>query len=248
MAISKDTTLGGNAREFPDTPWTAIRSARDGTAATRRASLERLIGAYWKPAYIHLRRTWRLSVEDAKDAVQDFFARLLEHEFPRAVDAECRSFRAYLRTALKNYMTDVWRARRAQKRMPAGGFSALDVEAVEPLVADPDAPAPDEAFDREWRRTVLETACGRLAAALEREGRRRHRGIFRLFVGAIAEGDSPATYAAMAKELGISESDVRNGLHQVRGELRREVRRVVRESVDSNEDVEREMNELLSGG
>ena len=69
---------------FPDTRWTLVLASRQGGEA-RRIALETLLGAYWRPLYLFARRKG-LSAEAAEDAVQGFFLKLLELDFPDRLD------------------------------------------------------------------------------------------------------------------------------------------------------------------
>ena len=98
----EETAIGGPAREFPPTRWTLIASSRE-SAEARRAAMEELLRAYWKPLYTYARRKG-LTIEAAKDAIQDFFARLLERDFLSALDPGKGPLRAYLKTSLANHL------------------------------------------------------------------------------------------------------------------------------------------------
>src|SRR5579862_3141306 len=97
-SMRDETTIGGEAMEFPATRWTLIQSSRENDAA-RREALDVLLSTYWKPLYFYVRRKGT-SVEAAKDAVQGFFAHLLEQDFLSRPDPTKGKFRSYLRTAI----------------------------------------------------------------------------------------------------------------------------------------------------
>jgi RNA polymerase sigma-70 factor (ECF subfamily) len=71
---------------FPTTRWTLILSARQ-SPEMRRAALEELLGRYWKPLYLFARYKG-VGIDDAQDAVQGFFAHLLERDFLARLDPE----------------------------------------------------------------------------------------------------------------------------------------------------------------
>ena len=72
-----ETRMGGDGSGFGDTLWSVVLRAQDPAAPDRRAALERLIRAYWKPVYFFVRRRGH-DVETAKDYTQGFFAAFLE--------------------------------------------------------------------------------------------------------------------------------------------------------------------------
>ena len=70
--------------------------------------------------------------EDAEDLVQEFFARLLQKEFLRAVEPERGRFRTFLVMALKRMMANEWDRANAQKR--GGREKALPPQLATPLL------------------------------------------------------------------------------------------------------------------
>src|SRR5262245_7703293 len=101
---SPGTDLGGTSPAFRTTMWSDIVAAGDPGNPGARENLDRLIRTYWKPAFAYLQASWRLSVEDAKDCTQAFFARLLERDSWASISRDKGSFRSYLKGALKYFM------------------------------------------------------------------------------------------------------------------------------------------------
>src|SRR5688500_2624331 len=67
--------------EFPTTRLSALLGLREGEAPDRRRAWDALLGAYWKPAYKHVRVRSQKGRDDAEDLVQAFFARAFEKDF-----------------------------------------------------------------------------------------------------------------------------------------------------------------------
>ncbi len=241
-----ETMLGGGDTQFPPTQWSMIMRAKDFGAPENRDQLQELLRRYWKPVYAALRRFHGLTIEDAKDVTQDFFATMLEREFLKNVTGTKGTFRSFLKAALKNFMTDTVRRKLAQKRGGGRAEAALDVARVESLLPDPKTINPEDVFDREWRRTVLELAGVRLGEALRVTGKARQEAVFRLYLDSQLRDGADLTYEEMAKRLGASVSDVRNDLHQVRAQFQREVMNVLRESAASEEDLQDEVRSLFA--
>src|SRR4029453_14377044 len=65
-----------HARDFRTTHWSVVVCARDDQSGAR-AALEKLCRTYWSPLYAFVRRSG-MSLHDAQDLPQEFFARLLE--------------------------------------------------------------------------------------------------------------------------------------------------------------------------
>src|SRR5262245_10379570 len=124
---------------FPDTRWTLVLATRQGGEA-RRSALETLLSAYWRPLYLFARRKG-LTSEAAEDAVQGFFLKLLEHDFPDRLDPARGRLRSYLLTGLERHLVNLHEHDAAQKRGGGARLLSLDV-----LSAERDLPgAPDAA-------------------------------------------------------------------------------------------------------
>ena len=112
----KETETGGSEVRFRPTAWTVVRGAQAGS----RDAWERLIEAYWKPAYFFVRRRGH-DVESAKDLVQGFFATALEKDYLESVSADKGRFRTWLLAALSHFLSNARDRARALKR--GGGAS-----------------------------------------------------------------------------------------------------------------------------
>ncbi len=244
-----DTSIGGPARNFPSTHWSAILAAADRTSPDCRASLDALLRAYWKPVYAYVRTAWGRSVDDAKDLTQSFFARLLDRDGFARLDPELGNFRGYLKRALRNFMIDAHRAESSRRPADAQVFSfdALpeDLSSIGP--AAPDEP-PERAYDREWFRALLEQAIDALREKLDADGKRLYFEAFRAYCiePAVTDGPPP-TYKSIAQRLGLQEWDVQNYLAFARDALRGILRDRIRAYVAGDDDVDRELQEALKG-
>lgn len=237
-----DTDIGGASRRFRTTIWSDVLAAGDPTHPDSRRGVENLIRAYWKPVYACLRAGWKASREDAKDYTQAFFARLIEKETWSRIQQERGSFRSYLRTALKHFMIN---AREAESvRRPANALFSLDAtpEEFDRLSPPDDGTGPEEVYEREWVRCVVDAAVADLKSALDAEGRAAHFEVFRM---ACLEGGEAPSYEEVATRLGLSHSDVRHGLARCRSELRRLVRDRARGYVATEEEADRELKEAF---
>ena len=231
----EETAIGGPAREFPRTRWTLIASSRE-SAEGRRAAMEELLRVYWKPLYTYARRKG-LNIEAAKDAIQDFFARLLERDFLAALDPGKGPLRAYLKTSLSNFLVNQHESAVAEKRGGGRVAVALDFDVAErDLERVPDAP--DAAFDREWAVGVMERSTERLRREFEGGDR---KGPFELVLRFLGFGEAPS-YAEAAKGAGMSVVQLKAFLHRARTRFRELVREEV---ADTAGDPDAELGELL---
>jgi RNA polymerase sigma-70 factor (ECF subfamily) len=236
--MADETSTGGDARAFPRTRWTLILSARASPEA-RRAALEDLLAAYWKPLYFYARRKGR-SIEAAKDAVQGFFAQLLEKDFLERLDPQKGRLRAYLRMALDNFLRNEHESASALKRGGAARTVPLDVDVAERgLAAAPQDP--DAAFDGGWARAVMERAGARLRREFE-SGKRR--GPFEMAMRFFGGGDPPS-YEDAAKECGMTAVQFKAFLHRARERFRTLVREEVMQTVKDRGEADGEIRELL---
>lgn len=244
---SPETALGGAGRAFPTTLWSEVRAAADPSVPEYRERLNRLLHSYWRPVYVFIRTAWRKPVEDAKDLTQAFFAHLLERDFLSRCRPERGSFRAYLKQALRFFLTDADRAA-AARRSATPSFS-LDAAPDELERLGPAAPeeTPERAYDREWFRGLLDSAIGALRETLAMEGKGLYFDVFRTYVLDPQQGAPPPTYHETARRLDVSEVDVRNYLTRCRRTLREILRARILEYVESESEAERELAVFLKG-
>jgi DNA-directed RNA polymerase specialized sigma24 family protein len=199
--------------------------------------LDELCATRWQPLYVHLRKQG-LTRERAEDVVQGFLVHLLERDFLARLDPGRGRLRAYLKTALTHYQTNLHEHESAQKR--GGGARALAFEDVEALVpAAPDDPA--AAFDREWALALFEGALAELEAELASGARRGPvavvRQLFRM-------GEAPA-YDALAAEHGMSVPQLKSFVHRARGRFRELLLARVADTVQTPAEAEAELGDLL---
>ncbi len=92
-----ETDIAASRTSFATTLWTQVVRAADPSSPARREALEALFAAYWRPLYAFARRRGA-SVEDAKDSVQGFLARVLEKDWLAAACARSCSRRPLRRS------------------------------------------------------------------------------------------------------------------------------------------------------
>lgn len=228
------------AAAFQPTLWTVVLRAKDPAAPDRRDALERLFGIYWKPLYVLLRREH--GPEAAQDLVQGFFATFLEKDYLKSVDRAKGSFRAFLRAALRHYVADDRDRERAQKRGGGRAPLSLDFARAETEIARTPEEPPERAFERQWAQEVLKRAL----QALRAEFRDRPAEFEALHLYLAAGGRGGLTHAELARKLGMSEFDVNNRVHRLRGRYRQLILEEVRAYTESPEEVEGELRDLFA--
>jgi RNA polymerase sigma factor (sigma-70 family) len=230
-------------REFPETRWSQLLQIRDPGQPGYAERLEDLVRRYWTPAYHYLRAIRPGPAEDAEDRAQQFFAMLLTRGSLEQLSPERGSFRSFLKTALRRWAVSADRHDAA--RSPKDGaklFRFDEAEALWQKVEDRKL-GPEDAFDREWARSLLAESMARLEKELGAQG----KGLtFKLFREYCVDDAEPVSYADLAKKHGLSEDDVRNGLRAVRQRGRDLLREMLRDTLLPGEDVEQELRLLLS--
>lgn len=227
----------GNA-EFPTTRWTLILAGRETTTA-RRELLAALLGDYWRPLYVYLRRRG-LGAAEAEDAVQSFAVRLLETDPLARLDPSRGRLRAYLKTALQHHVQNLHAQELAQRRGGGAKVVPLDGELAERLTSAAPEGA-DEAFQRAWAASVFERA---LQALREEYARDQRRGPFAL-LESYFHGQAVDSYAELAQEHQMSVPQLKSFLHRARTRFRELVRGQVADTVANPDEVDQEMQELL---
>lgn len=240
-----DAPESGARGSFPTTHWSVVINAGAGSESQALAALETLCRQYWYPLYVFARRRGR-SHHEAEDCTQEFLARLLAGEGIARARPERGRFRAFLVTALRNFLANEWQAAQAAKR--GGGLAALslDFETAEGRFArEPADPGltPEQAFDRSWAFDLIEGTLAELGAEYEKSG----RGALFAALAPLVWGDGPAeVLAARAAQLGLSLPNATGALHRLRRRLGDRLRDRVAETVSASADVDAELRHLIA--
>lgn len=245
-----DETRNGRAEQgFPATRVSAVVRSASADPDLRRAGLEQLLGAYWKPVYKYVRLRWHAAAEDAEDLTQGFFTGAMDRGFFGRFDPARGRFRTFLRTALDGYVQN---ERTAASRLKRGGsvlHLSLDFSAAEEELGKSEVPAGEDlerVFHREWVRELFGAALERLSSALLARGKAADLELFRRYD--LEGADAQLSYATLAAELGCTVSQVANRLAAVRAEFRRLVRARLSEITASEEEARLEARELFGRG
>jgi RNA polymerase sigma factor (sigma-70 family) len=233
---------------FPATRYSVVRGAASPDAAIRGRAFSSLVEAYWKPVYKYVRLKWQASPDEAEDLTQGFFARAFEKEFFRPYDPARARFRTFLRTCLDGFIAN---ERKAAGRLKRGGSAhvvPLDFETAEGELRQHDVAVPadmDEYFEREWARSVLSLAVERLKAHYAGAAREKYFRVFERYDLEASASGVRITYADLARELGLSASDVTNYLAAARRQFRAFVLERLRELTASDQEFRDEARRLL---
>jgi DNA-directed RNA polymerase specialized sigma24 family protein len=230
---------------FPPTRHSVIERIRDADPDARRQAFGDLIEGYWKPVYKHLRITWRLDEEEARDLTQSFFADAFQKSWLERYEPDKARFRTFVRVCADRFVMNV---RQSASRLKRGGGVTtvpLDFDGAErEIAALPHAapPEPDALFHQEFVRALFEKTVQDLRADYEAGGRGAYFTLFERYDLAPAEGVS---YAQLARELNLTTTQVTNGLAQVRRRFRERALETLRGLCGSDGEYRREARDLF---
>ena len=176
-----------------------------------------------------------MEVRDASPKAADlaerwFFENVVRRGLLATYQPARARFRTFLRTCLDHHAVDQHRRRSAQRR--GGGAGEVELSDAEHALADHAAVDPDQLFEAEWLRHIMQLAITRLDERLTAAGKPTHAALFRAF----HVGDSAPTYAEAAAEHGCSVTDVTNWLHGARKEFRKIALELLRELTLDDDD------------
>jgi len=218
---------------FPTTRWSRVVAAGDGD----RDALQVLCTAYWQPLYSFARRAGA-APEEAQEQVQDFLgAFVARNDFARVSDDRGR-FRSYLLRAFRNHCAKRRARERAIKR--GGGAAPVAWEDVEPMYAESEARSPEEEFERQWARRLVERAKARVAEAYAQ----RQPLLNALFP--MLSGNLDRPYAELGTELGMSEGAVKVAAHRLRRRFRDALRAEVSDTIADPSHLDDELRHLMA--
>jgi RNA polymerase sigma-70 factor (ECF subfamily) len=229
---------------FATTHWSAVLTAGRNDTTRARDALAGLCQTYWPALHAYVRRRG-FSPHDAEDLTQEFFARLLQHNWVARADAQKGRFRSFLLTALNRFLADEWDKARAQKRGGGRTPVSLDSETSGPReVADPAGGlAADLVYDREWALALLERTMARLRAEFAQAGKAREFEHLKKFLTA-ARKEIPYPEAAAAT--GLSEGAARVAVHRLRKRYRELFREEIARTVADPCEVDGELRHLIA--
>lgn len=231
------------AGQFATTHWSLVVRAGKRDDKDADEALAGLCQRYWYPLYTYVRRRV-IDVNDAQDATQEFFTRLLEKNVLADATPERGRFRSFLLTAVKNFLNNQWDKANAQKRGGGRHNLSLDFDSGESRVTL--EPAHDltaeRLFERQWILTLLDVVMRRLETEYESAGKSAQ---FERLKDVLAGGGDRLPYATLAAELGMSEDATRQAASRLRKRYRELLRTEVAQTVDEPNEVDAEIQSLF---
>jgi RNA polymerase sigma factor (sigma-70 family) len=235
---------------FETTNWSLIARATGGSTTEARAALAGLCETYWPPVYAFIRRRG-LAPADAEDLTQSYFACFFEKDYLRDFRPEAGRFRTFLRASISHFLSNEWDRERAKKR--GGGHVRISLDAAtaeERLRLEPvDRLTPEAIFERTWAAALLARCLERLREEQKASGAEQRFLRLKTFLASDGAG---VDYAALARELGQSDSTLRVAVHRLRRRfaslLREEVARTVADPADVDGEIRWMLDTLRGNG
>jgi len=237
------------AQVFVTTHWSVVLAAARRDTPRAQAALEHLCRMYWYPIYYFVRRQG-YSMHDAQDLTQEFFARLLEKNWLGHADQSRGRFRSFLLLVLKRFLAVEWHKANAQKRAGERPCLPLPLDTAETrYVREPaDTSSPDQAFEKQWALTLLETVLRQLRSDYEQDGQGR---LFETLKPCLMGSRETQPYAELSGKLEMSEGAVKVAVYRLRTRYRERLKAEIAHTVASPADVDPELRHLfrvLAGG
>ncbi len=224
------------------TRWSLIRRAIQQPEA-----LDQWAAGCWYPLYTWARhKGW--SPEDAADAVQEFLGKICAGQKLSQADPVRGRFRSWLLAGFQNHLADRVSHGLRLKRGGGAPHLSLDHEHAERFYLEEMATCDDagRATDKAWALSLMDEAMKRLERHYIDTGR---QGLVEHLLPAIEEPLPDGGYRHAARELGMTESAVRQAVFRMRGRYRLHLLEVAGEwlGIHSEAQLQATLKELLGG-
>ena len=202
---------------LPPTSWTLLAEAtRDGTARNE------LVSRYFRPVRAYIGAIVR-DTERTDELTQAFIERImLSGRLLQAADRQRGSFRALLKQALRNFVTDDLRRRQIASHRdvhPDSGTQGWDA------IGNDVGQSAESEYHQAWVRALLDLALARVRETCLARGQEAH---FQLFSGRYLSGSAePPSWRELGAAHGIDEKAARNRTETVARHFRLVLRRML---------------------
>ena len=205
-------------------------------------ALNGLCGKYWRPVYAFARHRG-FGPEDAEDASQEFFCRLIERGYLERADRSRGKFRAFLVHDFKLFLAKCVERKNALKRGGGVTHLSLDVTGAEAVLDLPGRGAmdPETYFDRQWALEMVRHARESVKQSYEGQGKGK---LYELLREGLTKVPDAEIYTRWSESLGMSEGSLRVALHRLRERFRAAMEAQIMETVTNRDDLKAEMRHL----
>ena len=206
--------------------------------------MNELITSYWRPVFYFLRARG-FQVHNAEDLAQEFFLKLLEHDWINRADPARGKFRTFLLSILVRFLSD-----HGPNRAPKQWTFDARLVSVSSLVkeqerqfAPPTYDTPESIFMKQWALSTIEVAQQKLTEWCKARDRSAWHRIFQA-VHFPPLGTPTLSQTALAEKMGVSRDQVRYALEQTNQQFIEILRAEVASQVDSDANVDGELQQL----
>ena len=230
---------------FPRTRWSVVLCAKDTQDVAQPVAMEELCQLYWRPVYLFIRSRGN-SPQESEDLAQEFFCRLLQGDYLKAVDGpEKGRLRSFLCVVLKRFLADDYDKRMTQRRGGQWKGIPIDAPGAEAMLSEagPEVDSPDLLFDRSWALDLLDHAMRKLEAEYAAAGKSE---VCEKLKPTISPQLQSQPYSTLAPELGMTEGAVKVAVHRLRQRYRDCLHAALHDTLENPEDTEEELRYLLS--
>ena len=217
---------------FHTTHWSVVLAAK-GDDTKAKAALRELCELYRTPILRYIERTIRTDAHrrygglDAEDLTHDFLAKLLEGKMFEHLERRQGKFRTYLLGAVRHFLSHIREYESSDRR--GGGIVHLSI------YGDIAQSNNDAMFDRDWAAATIEQAIASLGNSPETQ----------MLLPHLTSELTAEDRIQLATELGKSEDAVKVALHRLRKKFRQNVREQIARTVESEAEVDGELDYLI---
>jgi len=228
---------------FATTRWSLVLAAGGQADARSAEALSSLCELYWYPIYAFIRRQG-CSASDAADLTQEFFLRVLEKNYFRALDPARGRFRGFLCASVRHFLSNERDRARSLKRGGARPPISLDVDAAEGRyqLEPPDDLTPEKLFDRRWALILLDRALTQVGQDYAETNK---AALFENLKGFLTGDSSGIPYAQIARTMDMTEGAVKVAVHRLRRHFRDALVEQIAETVSDPADIDAEITYLM---
>jgi RNA polymerase sigma-70 factor (ECF subfamily) len=227
---------GSGPSQMHTTAWSMVIGAQQGGEAGREC-LERLCHNYWKPAYYYARRRG-MDHHGASDCIQEFFARMLAGDWLGSVDKERGSFRGWLLTALRRWVS------RSRTATGMDRMTLVDDSIVRAYEEEDQRTSPEELFNKAWANSCLDEAMNLMIEEQKGTSKERQVSVFIEFLKITAAAEQQPSYDELSEHFQIPVTTITNDLHRARSLFRTYLERVVKDTLNNPNDIDQELYAL----
>jgi RNA polymerase sigma-70 factor (ECF subfamily) len=175
---------------------------------------------------------------------QEFFARLLQHNWLAHADRSKGRFRSFLLMVLNRFLANEWDRIHAQKRGGDVQIIRLPMDTAETRYAREPATTttPEQVFERQWAVTLLDEVLLSLRVEYQEAGK---GALFDALKPCLIGGSETQPYAELAASLRMTEGSVKVAVHRLRERYRQRLKEEVAHTVASPSEVESELRHLF---